>query len=135
MKFNVSGFFDAFLFQTLFKGQHSSISWFFSYYCLKMASKIGNISKFTKELEYNHNTKIFELWFYSRDIYKLDCRWHTVYISWKLVVVPKFLKSQNFKTTFQKIYLAYFYLSELILKNQFATTDPVVSTLCIRYMC
>ena len=32
----------------------------------------------------------------------MDCRWHTVYISWKLVVVPKFLKSQNFKTTFQK---------------------------------
>ena len=38
----------------------------------------------------------------NRDIYKLDCRWHTVYISWKLVVVPKFLKSQDFKTTFQK---------------------------------
>ena len=24
---------------------------FFTYYCLKMASKIGNTSKFTKELE------------------------------------------------------------------------------------
>ena len=45
------GFFDVFLFQTLFKDQHSSISLFFTYYCLKMASKIGNISKFTKELE------------------------------------------------------------------------------------
>ena len=45
------GFFDAFLFQILFKGQYSSISWFFTSYCLKMASKIGNISKFTKELE------------------------------------------------------------------------------------
>ena len=45
------GFFDAFLFQTLFKGQHSSISWFFTCYCFKIASKTGNISKFTKELE------------------------------------------------------------------------------------
>ena len=45
------GFFDAFWFQTLFKGQHSSISWLFTCYCLKMTSKIGNISKFTKELE------------------------------------------------------------------------------------
>ena len=36
------GFFDAFLFQTLFK---------VTYHCLKMASKIGNISKFTRELE------------------------------------------------------------------------------------
>ena len=39
------------LFQTLFKGQNSTISWFFTCYCLKMVSKIGNISKFTKELE------------------------------------------------------------------------------------
>ena len=30
---------------------HSFITWFFTYYFLKMASKIGNISKFTKELE------------------------------------------------------------------------------------
>jgi hypothetical protein len=45
------GFFDAFLFQTSFKGQHSSISWLFTFYCLKMPSKIGNISKLTKELE------------------------------------------------------------------------------------
>ena len=45
------GFFDAFVFQTLFKGQQSPILWFFTCYCLKMASKIGNISKFTKELE------------------------------------------------------------------------------------
>ena len=37
------GFIDAVLFQTLFKSQHSSISQFFTYYCLKMASKIGNI--------------------------------------------------------------------------------------------
>ena len=44
-------FFETFLFQTLFKGQHSFISWFFTCYCLKLASKIGNISKFTKELE------------------------------------------------------------------------------------
>ena len=40
----------------------------------------------------------------------MDCRWHTVYISWKLVVVPKFLKPQNFKTTFQK-YLTCIFLS------------------------
>ena len=44
-------FFDAFVFQTLFKGQQSPILWFFTCYCLKMVSKIGNISKFTKELE------------------------------------------------------------------------------------
>ena len=72
---------------------------FFSYYCLKMASKIGNISKFTKDQ--------------TNDIYKLDCRWHTVYISWKLFVVPKFLKPQNFNTTFQKN-LIFIFLSLLI---------------------
>ena len=43
--------FNVILIQTLFKGQHSSISGFFTYHYLKMASKIGNISKFTKELE------------------------------------------------------------------------------------
>ena len=42
--------FYAFLFQTL-----STISWFFTCYCLIMASKIGNISKFTKELEKSTN--------------------------------------------------------------------------------
>ena len=42
---------DAFLFQTLFKGKHSSISWFFTCY-LKMSYKFGiHISKFTKKLE------------------------------------------------------------------------------------
>ena len=35
-------------FQTLFKGQHSSISCFFTCYLLL---KIGSISEFTKELE------------------------------------------------------------------------------------
>ena len=82
--------------------EHSSISCFFTCYCLKMASKIGNISKFTKELE---------------NIYKLVCRWHTVYISWTLVVVPKFLKPQNFKTTFHKNLTCIIYLSELTEKN------------------
>jgi hypothetical protein len=41
---------SAFLLQTSFKGQHSPISCFFTCYYLKLASKIGNISKFTKEL-------------------------------------------------------------------------------------
>ena len=44
---------------------------------------------------------------------KLDCRWHTVYISWKLVVcvVPKFLKLQDFITTFQKNLTCILFLS------------------------
>ena len=46
-------------------------------------------------------------------------------ISWKLVALAKFLKSQNFKTTFQK---KFNFLSELIQKNQFAMTDPVEPT-------
>ena len=54
------GFFDAFLFQILFIiiDHHSFITWFFTYYFLKMASKIGNISKFTKELE-NFKTELY----------------------------------------------------------------------------
>ena len=63
------GFFDVFLFQTLFKGQHSSISWFFTYYCLKMASKISNISKFTKELE------IFTNWTADGIQHRFDKNW------------------------------------------------------------
>ena len=50
------GFFDAFLFQPLNKGKYLSISWCVNCYCLKIAPKSCNNSKFTKELE------IFENW-------------------------------------------------------------------------
>ena len=50
------GFFDAFLFQPLNKGKYLSISWFVTCSRLKIAPKICNNSKFTKELE------IFENW-------------------------------------------------------------------------
>ena len=38
--------------------------------------------------------------------------------------IAKFLRSQDFKTSFKK-FKAYFYLSELVQKIQFAMTDPV----------
>ena len=44
-------FFDAFLFQPLNKVKYLSISWFINCYCLKIAPKTHNNSKFTKELE------------------------------------------------------------------------------------
>ena len=39
--------------------------------------------------------------------------------------MAKFLKSQDFKTTFKHYLTCIFYLSELIQKIQFAITDPV----------
>ena len=79
---------DAFLFQTLFKGKNSSISWFFTCY-LKMSYKFGiHISKFTKKLE------IFTNW-------TIDGTQYTFHKNW-LYVVPKFLKPHDFKTTIQK---------------------------------
>ena len=44
------GFFDAFLFQSLIKGKYSIYD-FFTFYCLEMAPKIHNNSKFSKEQE------------------------------------------------------------------------------------
>ena len=44
-------FFGAFPFQPLIKGYCSSYSWFVTCYCLKMAPKVGKISKFTKDPE------------------------------------------------------------------------------------
>ena len=46
-----------------------------------------------------------------------------------LVVVPKFLKSQNFKTTFQKNLTCIFLSLRANLVKQFALTDPVVKTM------
>ena len=43
------GFVDAFLFQPLIKGKYITILWFITFYCLKMAPKIHNIPKFSKE--------------------------------------------------------------------------------------
>ena len=45
------GFFDAFLFQPLIKGKYIPILWFVTFYCLEMAPKIHNNSKFSKEQE------------------------------------------------------------------------------------
>ena len=42
-------FFDAFLFQHLIKSIFLCNSWFVTCYCLKMAPKVGKISKFTKD--------------------------------------------------------------------------------------
>ena len=39
--------------------------------------------------------------------------------------MAKFLKSQDFKTTFKQNLTCIFYLSELIQKTQFAMADPV----------
>ena len=50
------GFLMPFLFQPLNKGKYLSILWFVNCYCLKIAPKTRNNSKFTKELE------IFENW-------------------------------------------------------------------------
>ena len=77
-----------------------------------MATKIGNISKFTKEL------KIFANW-------TVDATKYTYHK--KLVVAPKSLKALDFKTMFQKICHANFYLLELIKKIQFAMTDTMGS--------
>ena len=80
------GFVDAFLFQQLLNGKYLSIWWFFTCYCLRMTTKIQNNSKFTK---------------YQEMFVNLDCRWRRVCILWKLVLMAKFLKSQDFKTTFK----------------------------------
>ena len=45
------GFLMPFCFKLYIKVNIHPFLDFFTYYCLKMASKIGNISKFTKELE------------------------------------------------------------------------------------
>ena len=45
------GFFDAFLSQCLIKGKYIPILWFVTFYCLEMAPKIHNNSKFSKEQE------------------------------------------------------------------------------------
>ena len=45
------GFFDAFLFQPLIKGKNIPLLWFVTFYCLEMAPKIHNNSKFRKEQE------------------------------------------------------------------------------------
>ena len=42
--------------------------------------------------------------------------------------MAKFLKSQDFKTTFKQNLTCIFYLSELIQKTQFAMADPVTET-------
>ena len=44
-------FFDAFLSQCLIKGKYIPILWFVTFYCLEMAPKIHNNSKFSKEQE------------------------------------------------------------------------------------
>ena len=44
-------FLDAFLFQPLIKGKCIPILWFVTFYCLEMAPKIHNNSKFSKEQE------------------------------------------------------------------------------------
>ena len=45
------GFFDVFLFQPLIKGKYIPILWFVTFYCLEMAPKIHNKSKFSTEQE------------------------------------------------------------------------------------
>ena len=51
-KFNVlRGFLMPFLFQLLIKGKYTTIFWFVTVYCLDMAPKIHNNSKFSKEQE------------------------------------------------------------------------------------
>ena len=55
-KSTFKGFFDAFLFQPLNKDKCIPILWFVTFYCLEMAPKIHNNSKFSKE------RKIFANW-------------------------------------------------------------------------
>ena len=62
-------FFDAFLFQPLNKVKYLSISWFINCYCLKIAPKTHNNSKFTKELE------IFENWTVDGTQYAFHKNW------------------------------------------------------------
>ena len=45
------GFFGAFLFQLLIKGKYLPILWFVTFYCLDMAPKIHDNSKFSKKQE------------------------------------------------------------------------------------
>ena len=52
-------------------------------------------------------------------------RWRTICISWKLVVLANFLKSQNFKTTTKKNLTCIFLFVRANSKSQFAMTDPV----------
>ena len=57
------------MFQPLIKDKYLSISWFVTCYCLKIAPKICNNSKFTTELE------IFENWTVDGTQYALHENW------------------------------------------------------------
>ena len=63
------GIFYAFLFQPLKKDKYLSISRFVNCYCLKIAPKTCNNSKFTKELE------IFENWTVDGTQYTFHKNW------------------------------------------------------------
>ena len=83
-----------------------------------MASEIGNISKFTKELD------IFTNW-------TVDGTQYTFHENW-LYVVAKFFKPQDFKTTFQNILTCIFLsLRANFIKTQFAMTRKTSS---VKYM-
>ena len=78
--------FGAFAFQPLSKGYCSSNSWFVTCYCLKMAPKLVKYQNLLRTKKY----------------LQMDSRWCMICISWKLFVLAKFLKSQQFKTIFKK---------------------------------
>ena len=63
------GFFDAFLFQPLNRSKYLSISLVVNCYCLKIAPKTRNNSKFTKKLE------IFKNWTVDGTRYAFHKNW------------------------------------------------------------
>ena len=55
------GIFYAFLFQPLIKGKYIPILWFITLYCLEMAPKIHNNSKFSRGQEMFANVAVVQI--------------------------------------------------------------------------
>ena len=95
--------------------------------------KQKNIKKTHKTLNFLLENKLYSSYiqnFFSKKFFlhvcKLGHRWCTLYNSWKLFTLAKFLKSQDFENTFQKNLTCIFLSLRANSKTQFALTDPVI---------